>query len=91
MTASDKCTNLIKNVLLCRSHPHTPFAAVASFERADIQSTDLQSIARPQVGRSQSRDLRCFGTYVSFRILSAVQPYKFGLGLRKQRYAVRMI
>ncbi|SHL80776.1 hypothetical protein SAMN05444414_14413, partial [Roseovarius marisflavi] len=22
MTASDKCTNLIKNVLLCRSHPH---------------------------------------------------------------------
>ncbi|MFT6944793.1 MAG: hypothetical protein ACJAUW_001370, partial [Yoonia sp.] len=27
MTASDKCTNLIKNVLLCRSHPHMPFAA----------------------------------------------------------------
>jgi hypothetical protein len=27
MTASDKCTNLIKNVLLCRSHPHMLFAA----------------------------------------------------------------
>ncbi|MEX1663701.1 hypothetical protein AB4874_19140, partial [Thioclava sp. 15-R06ZXC-3] len=27
MTASDKCTNQIKNVLLCRSHPHMPFAA----------------------------------------------------------------
>jgi len=27
MTASDKCTNQIKNVLLCRSHPHRPFAA----------------------------------------------------------------
>ena len=27
MTASDKCTNLIKNVLLCRSHPHRTFAA----------------------------------------------------------------
>ena len=26
MTASDKCTNLIKYVLLCRSHPHTTFA-----------------------------------------------------------------
>ncbi|WP_252729739.1 hypothetical protein [Pacificibacter marinus] len=29
MTASDKCTNLIKNVLLCRSHPHRAFAALA--------------------------------------------------------------
>ncbi|MFT5342416.1 MAG: hypothetical protein ACI9BH_001630, partial [Paracoccaceae bacterium] len=28
MTASDKCTNLIKNVLLCRSHPHMPFAGI---------------------------------------------------------------
>ncbi len=27
MTASDKCTNQIKNVLLCRSHPHRTFAA----------------------------------------------------------------
>ncbi len=25
MTASDKCTNQIKNVLLCRSHPHRLF------------------------------------------------------------------
>ena len=25
MTASDKCTNLIKYVLLCRSHPHKTF------------------------------------------------------------------
>ncbi len=30
MTASDKCTNQIKNVLLCRSHPHKSFAAVAN-------------------------------------------------------------
>jgi len=29
MTASDKCTNLIKYVLLCRSHPHKTFAAGA--------------------------------------------------------------
>ncbi|MGB5863152.1 MAG: hypothetical protein WBG95_02535 [Sulfitobacter sp.] len=29
MTASDKCTNLIKNVLLCRSHPHRPFVVRA--------------------------------------------------------------
>ena len=28
MTASDKCTNLIKYVLLCRSHPHRTFAAI---------------------------------------------------------------
>ena len=28
MTASDKCTNQIKNVLLCRSHPHRTFAAL---------------------------------------------------------------
>ncbi|AGI69247.1 hypothetical protein OAN307_c37940 [Octadecabacter antarcticus 307] len=26
MTASDKCTNLIKYVFLCRSHPHTTLA-----------------------------------------------------------------
>ncbi|WP_300067671.1 hypothetical protein [uncultured Ruegeria sp.] len=29
LTASDKCTNQIKYVLLCRSHPHRTFAAVA--------------------------------------------------------------
>ncbi len=28
-TASDQCTNHIKNVLLCRSHPHRTFAADA--------------------------------------------------------------
>ena len=30
MTASDKCTNLIKYVLLCSSHLHKTFAAVAN-------------------------------------------------------------
>lgn len=38
MTASDKCTNQIKKDLLCRSHPHTTFAAplaVVDVSRAD--------------------------------------------------------
>jgi len=30
MTASDKCTNLSKNTLLCGSHPHRKFAALCS-------------------------------------------------------------
>jgi hypothetical protein len=30
MTASDKSTNHIKNVLLCRGHPHMPFGTRAS-------------------------------------------------------------
>ena len=36
MTASDKCTNLIKNVLLCRSHPHKTFAACAKKHLPDL-------------------------------------------------------
>jgi hypothetical protein len=38
MTASDKCTNLIKYVLLCKSHPHRIFAAGAAM--ADLGRRD---------------------------------------------------
>jgi len=31
MAASDKGTDYIKNVLLCRGHPHTPFATPQQF------------------------------------------------------------
>ncbi|UAB91393.1 MBL fold metallo-hydrolase (plasmid) [Ruegeria sp. SCSIO 43209] len=34
MTASDKRTNQIKNVLLCRSHPHMPFDDERDFEES---------------------------------------------------------
>ena len=29
MTASDQCTNRIKYVLLCKSHPHKAFVVIA--------------------------------------------------------------
>jgi hypothetical protein len=32
MTASDKCTNQTKKDLLCRGHPHKPFAVCAKPE-----------------------------------------------------------
>ena len=46
MTASDKCTNLIKYVLLCKSHPHRTFAASASewWEGAHVTQTCNRSI-----------------------------------------------
>ncbi|PVA08444.1 hypothetical protein DC366_19255 [Pelagivirga sediminicola] len=44
MTASDKCTNQIKNVLLCRSHPHRTFAApqtkMIHLKKADSRGCD---------------------------------------------------
>ena len=36
MTASDKRTNQIKNVLLCRCHPHTIFAASAELGLGEL-------------------------------------------------------
>ncbi|AXI43283.1 hypothetical protein C1J02_16100 [Sulfitobacter sp. SK011] len=37
-SASDKCTNQNKYVLLCRSHPHRTFAAISRIAMAEFKS-----------------------------------------------------
>ncbi len=39
MTASDKSTNHIKNILLCRGHPHMPFGQGAAIDRKEPKHT----------------------------------------------------
>ena len=49
MTASDKCTNLIKYVLLCRSHPHRTFAWFFQTAGLSAMCEFVQtSMSRPQ-------------------------------------------
>ena len=52
MTASDKCTNQIKNVLLCRSHPHKTLAQKIADGHSDSPKSDKwQAAAMELVAR----------------------------------------
>jgi hypothetical protein len=78
MTASDKCTNLIKYVLLCRSHPHRTFAAaapMAAFVRKALSSAwKLADLAH-----HWGRELRRLGHDVRLMPAAYVKPYVRGV------------